>query len=99
MNTSAKGRRLEHKSRDLLELDGYAVMRSAGSHGAFDLAGFSTAGTVLVQVKANRLPSPAEVAELSAFPVPANCLKQIHRWRDRVAVPDIFELESWSGNA
>ena len=41
MNTSAKGRRNEHRSRDLLKALGYRVLRSAGSLGAFDLLGLS----------------------------------------------------------
>lgn len=38
MNTAAKGRRNEHRSRALLEAAGYAVTRAAGSMGIWEAA-------------------------------------------------------------
>ena len=29
---------------------------------------------------------------MNLFPVPANCRKLIHRWRDRQRLPDVKEL-------
>ncbi len=92
MSSKAKGTRREHRSRALLAADGYAVVRAAGSHGAFDLVGISTAGVVLVQVKSRDWPGTAEMAEMAAFPTPTNARKLIHRWRDGMRAPDVREV-------
>lgn len=92
MNRASKGRRNEHRSRDLLTADGYLVTRAAASKGAFDLIGVRHDGFVLCQVKSNAWPSSAEMAELAAVAVPPNCRRLIHRWRDRVALPDVREI-------
>lgn len=92
MNTAAKGRRNEHRSRELLERDGYRVLRSAGSKGAFDLIAIGPADVLLIQCKSNRWPSSAELAEMAAFPVPAGCRRLVHRWRDRQREPDVREV-------
>lgn len=42
MNASAKGRRKEHKIRDVFRQRGYYVIRSAGSLGYFDLIAIPT---------------------------------------------------------
>ena len=86
MNHSAKGARLERRSRALLEGRGYTVLRSAASKGPFDLCGISDVDIVLVQCKANRPPGPAERAALAAFPCPSNCRREIHVWVDRAGV-------------
>lgn len=92
MNRAAKGARTEHKSRDLLAAAGYVVTRAAASKGAFDLVAIGADDVLLVQVKANRWPSPAEMAAMAALPVPPNCRRVVHRWRDRVALPDVREI-------
>ena len=92
MNTASKGRRNEHRSRALLESEGYQVTRAAGSKGAWDLVGVSAAGFVLLQVKSNRSPSPAERQALALFPCPPNCRRLIHVWRDRQRLPDVREV-------
>ena len=92
IGTKRKGTRTEHRSRDLLEADGFSVIRAAGSHGAFDLAAFRADEIRLIQVKTNRWPSRAEMQTLRAFVVPANVIKLVHRWRDRVSLPDVRTL-------
>ena len=92
MNTAAKGRQREHKSRDMLEAAGYRVTRAAGSMGCWDLVGISATDVVLVQVKSNRPPSPAEREELSMFPCPSNARRLIHVWKDRARWPIVTEL-------
>jgi hypothetical protein len=89
MNAKRKGTRREHQTRALLEAAGYVCVRAAGSHGAFDLVGFSTTGVVLVQVKANGWPGRAEMETLRAFPAPLNARKEVHRWRDGQRAPDV----------
>ena len=89
MTGYAKGARREHASKRLLEARGYAVVRAAGSHGAFDLVAFSAADVVLVQVKSNRWPGTVEMAALRAFPAPPHTRKEAHRWRAGARTPDV----------
>lgn len=91
-NAKAKGNRREAQSRQLLEQAGYNVTRAAGSLGAWDLVAIGSADVLLVQVKSNRPPRPAERAELRAFRCPRNCRRVIHVWRDRSPFPVISEL-------
>lgn len=92
MSTATKGRRREHQSRRLLEAAGYSVIRSAASKGTFDLVAVSATDFVLVQVKCNRPPSPAEREALALFRCPVNCKKLIHVWRDRVQAPTVLVI-------
>lgn len=73
----AKGRRLEYAAKRALESRGYQVMRTAGSHGPWDLIGVSKELVLFVQVKANRPPSEAEWQRLYAFPCPSG--PAVHR--------------------
>ena len=90
-NAKAKGNRNEHRSIRLLETQGYRCTRAAASLGDWDIVGIG-ADVVLVQTKSNRWPRSDEMKRLRAFPVPAGVRKLLHRWRDRVRVPDIREL-------
>lgn len=92
MNAKRKGTRNEHRSRLLLEAAGYAVTRAAASLGAWDLIGVGSTDVVLVQVKTRDWPGSVEMEALFAFPVPPNCRRLVHRWRDRQRVPDVREL-------
>jgi uncharacterized protein with GYD domain len=89
MTAYTRGRRREWQSRRHLEAAGYAVVRAAGSHGAFDLVAFSPADVVLVQVKSNRWPGTVEMAALRAFPAPPHTRKEAHRWRAGARTPDV----------
>jgi Holliday junction resolvase-like predicted endonuclease len=91
-NAKAKGRRREWRSRDLLEAAGYRVTRAGASLGEWDLIGISKTDIVLVQVKSNAYPGTLERLAMIEFPVPANCRKLIHRWRDHARQPDVQEL-------
>ena len=92
MNTKAKGNRNEYRSMRVLEAAGYAVTRSAASLGAWDIIGVSSADVVLLQVKSNRWPCPAEMETLRSFVCPPNCRKLVHRWRDGVTLPNVREI-------
>jgi Holliday junction resolvase len=92
MNAKAKGSRNEHRSMAILEASGYRCTRSAASLGEWDIVGVSADGFILCQVKSRDWPSVEEMETLRAFRVPANCRKLIHRWRDRVRLPDVREL-------
>jgi predicted RNA binding protein YcfA (HicA-like mRNA interferase family) len=87
-----KGSRNERRTIALLEKDGYYCVRAAGSFGLFDVVGIRSTDIVLVQVKTHRWPSPAEMQRLKVFECPQNCLRLVHRWHDRVQMPDVKEL-------
>jgi Holliday junction resolvase-like predicted endonuclease len=92
MSSTAKGTRAEYKSRRLLEAAGYVVVRAAASKGPFDLVAVSTVDVLLVQVKSNRPPGPAERAALAACPCPPSGKRLVHVWRDRVPKPEVREV-------
>lgn len=92
MHAKAKGTRNEHRSKALLEAAGYSVTKSGGSLGAWDLVGISASGFVVCQVKTRDWPGTAEMETLRAFAVPANCIRVVHRWRDRQRQPDVRVL-------
>jgi len=92
MNAKRKGNRQEHRSKALLEAAGYRVIRSAASLSEWDLIGIGPTDVVLLQVKSNRAPSPAEREALGLFPCPPNCKKLIHVFHDRQRWPVVTEL-------
>lgn len=92
MNAKAKGTRNEHRSIRLLEAAGYRCTRAAASLGVWDLIGVGSTDVVLVQVKTRDWPGAAEMETLALFPIPANCRKLVHRWRDRQRQPGVREL-------
>lgn len=92
MNAKAKGSRNERRSIRLLEAMGYACTRAAASLGVFDLIAISPVDILLVQVKSNQWPRADEMEQIKLFRAPPNARKMIHRYRDRVRLPDVKEL-------
>ena len=92
MNAKRKGTRNEHRSMTLLEATGYRCTRAAASLGVWDLIGIGSTDVVLVQVKTRDWPGTVEMETLRDFPVPAQCRKLVHRWRDRQRMPDVKEV-------
>lgn len=92
MNRKGKGTRNEHRSKALLEAAGYRVTRAAASLGEWDLVGIGSTDFALVQVKTRDWPGTVEMEGLKGFPVPLNCKKLVHRWRDYQRTPDVREL-------
>lgn len=92
MSAKSKGTARERRSRAILEAAGYEVVRAAGSHGVFDLVGFSSTDVVLVQVKSRDWPGTVEAESIRLFPVPPNTRKLVHRWRDHARAPDVREV-------
>ena len=70
MNAKRKGNKREHRTRRLLEEQGYNCTRAAASLGAFDEVAVSPAAVLLVQVKSNRWPSAAELRTTANFAGP-----------------------------
>jgi Holliday junction resolvase len=92
IGTKRKGTKNEHRSMRLLEASGYSVTRAAASLGAWDLVGISATDFVVVQVKSNRPPSPAERETLTLFACPPNCRRILHIWYDRERMPRVIIL-------
>ena len=92
MNAKAKGSRNEHRTMKLLESMGYSCTRAAASLGAFDVIAIGATDIVLVQCKTRDWPSRVELEALKLFPAPPNAKKLVHRYRDRVRLPDVKEL-------
>jgi len=92
MNGKRKGTRNEHRTMRVLEAAGYACTRAAASLGAWDIIAVGSQDIVLVQVKTNAWPGSVEMETLRNFPVPPNCRKILHRWRDRQRLPDVKEI-------
>jgi Holliday junction resolvase len=92
MNAKAKGARNEHRSIAILEAAGYRCTRAAASLGVWDVIGVGPTDFVLCQVKTRDWPGSVEMETLKNFPVPQACKKLIHRWRDRMRLPDVKEV-------
>lgn len=92
LNRAVKGRRLEYRARDILERASYLVIRSAGSHGPFDLVALSPLGVRLIQVKANHA-GEAEIESLRMFSThPSNASKELWLFRDGQSEPIVKVL-------
>lgn len=93
-NAKAKGSEREHKTIRWLEKHGYSCTRSAASLGAFDIVAIHDLGVLLIQVKSNCWPSPAERQEMLAIPQPKHLLKLMIRWDDYKRKPLIRVLSA-----
>ncbi len=91
-NPKQKGNRNEHKSIRRHAAAGAYCTRAGGSLGLFDFIALYSDRAVLVQVKSNRWPSPAETKALVQFVCPEYATKIIERWDDYVKEPLVREL-------
>ena len=89
MNTAAKGRRFEYKTRKRLEEVGYYCIRSAASKGHFDVIALGSHGSVrLIQVKVNVRVTPVEREELEMLARKYRYFSiELWSWKDRVKEP------------
>jgi Holliday junction resolvase len=92
MNAKRKGTHNEHRSIALLEAAGYACTRAAASLGVWDIIGIGPTDVVLCQVKTRDWPGAVEMETLREFRVPPGCKRLVHRWRDRMRLPDVKEI-------
>jgi hypothetical protein len=83
---------MEWRTQRLLESVGYTTARVAGSHGPWDVIGWSRFHAVFVQVKAGREPSRAEREALAEEVVPRRAIKFVHVWKPRRQRPEVYEL-------
>lgn len=91
-----KGYRKEKRSRALLERDGFFVVESRGSHGAWDLVALdlnelrcdpNRPRARVVQVKSNR--GGSLKARLIVPGMPSWIQRETHVWKDRASEPII----------
>lgn len=87
-----RGRANEYKTMGILEAVGYNCFRSAGSHGPFDVIGISKRGIILVQVKTNGQPSPADMETMRDFPAPSNATKLVYCFNTGTRLPVVREI-------
>lgn len=92
MNTSAKGRRNEHRSMQIFESLGYETLRSAASLSIWDFHAWNRNEGVYVQVRTRDWPGLSEMELYRDAVVPKGSRKIIHRWRDRQKLPDVKEV-------
>lgn len=91
MNRAAKGRRGEHKARDLLEALGYEVTRAAGSKGMWDLIAWHPTHTRYIQLKVGVAPSitAAERECIKLARLHDRASREIWIWKDREKFPKV----------
>jgi len=93
MNSAAKGRRSEHRARDILRAAGFEVCRAAGSLGTIDLVAWSATSIRFVAVKSGQqYASSVEREVLALLPRPANATVELWRFPDRCRAPLIEVL-------
>jgi Holliday junction resolvase-like predicted endonuclease len=77
MTAYRRGARLEYLARDVLRQQGYVVVRSAGSHGPFDLVAVNGRAVLLVQVKKKGQSIWLALKPLASVRVPRCTRKQV----------------------
>lgn len=77
-----KGRSLEWKAKKELQLEGYLVIRSAGSKGPIDLVAFNRSCVRLVQVVKGSIPT-SKLKAMKKLPIPRGCTLEIWVARKR----------------
>lgn len=103
MNTRAKGRHNEIRTKNVLVALGYDVCLAPNpskfclendQFGLYDLIAVN-AGTVRwIQVKSNQGASPKKRKMMEDWACPSNTFKEIWIWKDRVKLP---EIRVWNG--
>ena len=93
IKTKAKGAGRERLVKSQLEEQGWCVTKAAASLGVFDLIAIHPDENMclLIQVKSNRMPAPAERERIMGFLVPKYCQKLIWVIKDgKPKQPDIY---------
>lgn len=91
----ANGRRREYEAISYFEDRGYTAVRTAGSHGLFDVIAWNGEQHIHAQVKKDCKPSAEEFAQLRAATVPPNTFKvvMIYRKRQKVEILPVVSPE------
>jgi Holliday junction resolvase len=88
MNTAHKGRRAEHRARNILEAADYLVTRAAGSKGPADLIAWNAVQIRFISVKCGtKYASAVEREQLQLMVAPPNATREIWRFPDGCKAP------------
>ena len=89
-----KGRRAEYKTMRLLSDDGYTCIRTAGSHGHYDIIAWDAYNILFIQVKVDCVPSSKEIQKIveTPFPKMRNCHREIWVWETRKKEPEVLTI-------
>lgn len=87
------GVRAEYRTMKMLDAKGYITLRTAGSHGAFDVIAIGPHDTLCIQVKRGRPAaiSPLEEERLRELKVPEGVYKQVWLWDHGKGYPVVKE--------
>lgn len=94
MTNYRQGRAAEYRSIRVLEAAGYRCVRTAGSHGMWDVIGFGPVDCVLVQCKRGARPNITRILEEmreEQAHLPSNARQLLHWWRVRAREPEVIE--------
>lgn len=78
-----KGRDIEYKIIEMLEKVGYTAIRTAGSHGAFDVIAWNHLGTRFIQSKRTETPNAKydeDIEKIELTPLPPNSQGELWVW-------------------
>ncbi|HEY4721038.1 MAG TPA: hypothetical protein VII92_04275, partial [Anaerolineae bacterium] len=76
------GRRAEYAARRRLQLNGYTVVRAAGSKGPIDLVAWNDSELRLIQIKSGRKGiAPDELSALQRLPAPPLASVEVWEWK------------------
>lgn len=90
-----RGSHNERRTRDYLySIGAERVVKSGASLGEFDLVAFFPGTVILVQVKTNAWPGPAERAAMRSILNYSYIQKQMIRWDSHEREPQVRSLES-----
>ena len=87
-----KGRAAEYKAMHQLRADGYAVLRTAGSHGMYDVIAWNPDTVRFIQIKRDCKPTKGELAALEAAHVPDGCTKELWTYTTGTGLPEKVRL-------
>ena len=86
MSNYSKGANYERAVKKELEKEGYSVIRSAGSHGIFDLVAWKSDKILFIQVKYLCKATKADIEKLNQIIIPINGRKILWEKQDKNTV-------------
>ncbi len=96
MSNYSKGRKREYDVMDILKKAGYQCLRTAGSHGMWDVIAIGPSNIRLIQVKLNRTPTPAERRAIEEFRVAPRTTKEV--WMFRTGARKPIAVKTYGGD-
>lgn len=86
-----RGRYAEYKTMEYLRKAGFECLRTAGSHGPFDVVAWDDYNIHFIQVKRDCQPTSKEIKKLKSmlFPKSRNITKEVWVWTTRESEPEV----------